>query len=457
MKKIKYTLVNGLIIIVLLAIITNQTLWLNNMHDLYQRELKMYANQAVQQAVLMEITERTENLGGCRVFSNNITNPNDTSRFFTKNVVTEDSTYTFILDKNDPNTMSKIIQFLLKDDLPIDLDKLNKIFKTKLAQSYDVRNTYFDYINLINGKLISSNNLTNRKTSKFIRTDTISLDILSSLGVIGYLESPSGVILDKMKYQLILSVFLMLIAVISLFYISRSFILQWRTEKMRQDSVNAMAHEFKRPISSAIAMAAVIPFYLKKEENNKVMNYAQDIKNELNKLTHYAKRIQQISNNKKGDIILEKTDIEIIPFLESLKRRYQTEKKKQAITINLFINTSKKELRADLLHFSNVMDNLIENSIKYTTNPFVIIDINVSDISNDLKISVKDNGIGISSSDKKRIFDKFYRVKREETKNKIGFGLGLTYVKSIIEAHRGDITVYSEINKGSEFIIILKG
>ena len=121
------------------------------------------------------------------------------------------------------------------------------------------------------------------------------------------------------------------------------------------------------------------------------------------------------------------------------------------------VETAKQVMWVDLLHFSNVMDNLLENAIKYTISPVVTIDINVTDTSNGLKVSIKDNGIGISASDKKHIFDKFYRVKRTETKCKTGFGLGLTYVKSIVEAHRGTISVISELNRGSEFIVIFQG
>ena len=104
------------------------------------------------------------------------------------------------------------------------------------------------------------------------------------------------------------------------------------------------------------------------------------------------------------------------------------------------------------------MDNLVENAIKYTVARPVIINIDVTDTTNDeLKISVTDNGIGISTADKKQIFDRFYRVNRTETKGKTGFGLGLTYVKSIVEAHGGTISVSSELNKGSEFVIIFQG
>jgi len=454
----KYIVVNGLITIVVLVIVVNQTVWLNNMYNLFEREFKMNADESLQNAVYMEMAERGETMGGFTVFGSNIAPPNDSSRFFVKEVVTADSTYTFTLDKNDPNTAHKISQFVLKQHLPIKLDRLSVIFKESIHERYAVQEAWFDYLDLVNDTVISTDRPENILLDAYILTDTIPLDIISSIGVVGYIENPRTVILDNMRQQLILSVVLIGIGIVALFYISRSFVFQWKVEKMRQDSVNTMTHEFKRPISSAVAMASVIPFYLEKKETGRVLEYIGNIEISLNKLTYYTKRIQQISNNEKGRVMLDKTAVEITPFFESLRQRYLSLKEyEKEIIMELHLATSKKTMNVDLLHFSNVMDNLVENAIKYTVESVAMVDINVSDTVDDgLKISVKDNGIGISSTDKRYIFDKFYRVKRKETKNKIGFGLGLTYVKSIIDAHGGDITVNSELNKGSEFIIHLK-
>lgn len=381
-RKTKYIFVNSLIIVVLIIIIISQTIWLQNMYTLLQRELDTYAKQAAQESVMQEIIERTEEIGGQVVYSTNMSmsNPNDTSRFFTKKVISEDSTYFFTIDKQDPNSRSKIIQFLLKDELPINIDKLNEIFTGKISQFYEIENTYFNYIDLKKDLLLKTNKPTYIETTPYLKTDTISLDILNSIGIIGYVKVRQNTILNNMMQQLILSVILILIAVICLIYISRSFIFQWKTEKMRQESVNAMTHEFKRPISGAVALISVIPHYLKKNEINKVLTYIENTETELNKLTHYTQRIQQISNNEKQEVNLEKTNIEIVPFFESLQQRYgSSDISERKITVNLNINTSKKELCVDVLHFSNVMDNLIENAIKYTINPIVIIDINILD------------------------------------------------------------------------------
>ncbi|MFA7584458.1 MAG: HAMP domain-containing sensor histidine kinase, partial [Proteiniphilum sp.] len=324
---------------------------------------------------------------------------------------------------------------------------------------YAVSEAYFDYIDLESDTLISTNRPENIKTSHYILTNTFPLDIVNSIGIIGHIENPHTTLLDTMKKQLMLSVSLIIIGIISLYYISRSFIVQWKIEKMRQESVNAMTHEFKRPISSAVAMTSLIPFYLERGERRTALEYVKSIEIDLNKLTQYTKRIQQISNNEKQYGMLNRTDMEIVPFFESLQNRYEvSDNHRQKIIVNVIINTVKHTMWVDMLHFSNVMDNLVENAIKYTVATPVIINIGVKDTMNDeLKISVTDNGIGISTADRKHIFDKFYRVKRTETKNKIGFGLGLTYVKSIVEAHGGTISVSSELNKGSEFVIIFQG
>lgn len=459
MKHKKHVVINALISVVLLGIVVNQIIWLQNMYSLAERELKANANQSLQNAAYMELNERSEIMGGFTVFSSNLSTPNDTSRFFSKDVVTADSTYTFILDKNDQNTMHKISQFVLKQIFPIRLERLDTLFKENMDGRYAVQETYFDYLDLEMNTLLSTSRPINIKPTHYILTDTFSLDIANSIGIVAYVKNSRTAILDTMKKQLSLSVLLIIIGIVSLYYISRSFVFQWKTEKMRQESVNVMTHEFKRPISSAVAMVSTIPFYLKKKETDKVLDYVNNIEIALNKLTYYTKRIQQISNNERNSVILEKATVQIVPFFESLRQRYVSpEEHGGRIILNVEFKTSKKVMDVDPLHFSNVMDNLVENAIKYTVITPVMINIDVTDSMNDkLKISVTDNGIGISTPDIKHIFDKFYRVKRTETKNKIGFGLGLTYVKSIVEAHGGTISVSSELNKGSEFILIFQG
>ena len=197
---------------------------------------------------------------------------------------------------------------------------------------------------------------------------------------------------------------------------------------------------------------------MERNDVKKVLTYAENIENELTKLNHYTNTIKLISNSDKSKINISKTDVEILSFFDSLKQRfeiYENEEQKVEVELNISLNTHKEIMHVDLLHFSNVIDNLIENAIKYNTNPTAIVDIIISDFDDALKIVVEDNGIGISEAHQKLIFDRYYRVKRNKSKNNIGFGLGLTYVKSIIESHGGNIMVDSKLGKGSKFIIIV--
>jgi two-component system, OmpR family, phosphate regulon sensor histidine kinase PhoR len=451
----KHLYIQLLIVLVSALITVNQIVWITNMYHLHKKELKDFANQSANQSVFREVTERGEAIGGCQVFSTNLSEPNDTSRYVVKKVKTENANYDVIIDKQDPNSMYKIVQLALKDDLPVDLKKLNTFFKKQLSERYAIKNTYFDYLDLKANKVIKSDK-PKRASSNYLQTDTIKLDIISSIGVVGYIEVPSAVLLNKMGYQLGLSIFLILIGGGCLIYLGRSFVVQWKLERLRQESINSMTHEFKRPISSAVAMVSLIPFYVEKNDMSKVATYANNTITELNKLTAYTERIQQISNNEKANILLSKVGVEIEPLLQSIKERYSdTENSLKKVNIQTEVHTKNKFLFVDVLHFSNVLDNLVENAIKYS-NSEVNININIADANEGVKISVKDDGLGISTFDLKYIFDRFYRSNRKELKRKTGFGLGLTYVKSMVEAHGGSISVTSQINEGSEFAILLK-
>ena len=454
MKK-KHLYIQTLIVLVSLLITINQLVWITNMYNLHKKEPKEYSCQAANQAVFMEASERGEAVGGLRVFSSNAFNPKDSSRYFKKEIQTKDSTYVVTIDRQDPNTIHKILQLVLKDVLPVDLKMLNKFFRNEISAKYQIEGTYFDYIDLKKHKTIKSNRPANA-SSHYQQTDTITLDILNNIGVVGYIEVPGAVILNKMGVQLGLSVLLILIGVGCMIYLGRSFVVQWKLEKLRQESVNSMTHEFKRPISSAVAMVSLISFYVNRKDDSKILTYADNTLIELNKLTAYTERIQQISNNEKVNIVLNKAEIEIESLMQSIRERYSdSNNPEKKVTIQTTINTKRKYLSVDILHFSNVLDNLVENAIKYSTAE-VNIQIDVTDVNEGIKISVKDDGLGIAAYDLKFIFDRFYRSNRKELKRKTGFGLGLTYVKSMVEAHGGVISVTSTINEGSEFIVLLK-
>ncbi|NOR86347.1 MAG: GHKL domain-containing protein, partial [Bacteroidales bacterium] len=122
--------------------------------------------------------------------------------------------------------------------------------------------------------------------------------------------------------------------------------------------------------------------------------------------------------------------------------------------ISLEMEASSPSITADRVHITNIVFNLLDNANKYTPWAPIIL-IKTRNISEGILISVKDNGVGISKSNQKKVFDKLYRVPTGNVHNVKGFGLGLSYVKSVVEKHNGKITLDSELKKGSTFNIYL--
>lgn len=459
--KLKHYTINIILSFVLIAMVTNQALWVRNMYNSYEKEIILEINKTLEKAVYMEVSERTENMGGFSSYSLS-TEDGDTSRYIQKEIQTPDTTFVVNIDRQDPNAYLRILQYIYKvtNYSLIDVKRINAIFRDEMLKGkYPVQSTSIEYYDLPMEELLETTE-PDSGFSSYISSDMITIDILDSMGVKAYVDSPLLTILGRMIFQLAVSIALIIIAIIGLFFLGRTIYMQWKQEKMRQTAINSMTHEFKRPISTSVSMISLISFYLDNNNPEKAVQYADDTIQELNKLTAYTERIQQISNNDKSTVYLDKSDLDINPWFDTVCKKYYSTGDKDSSTpgkkvdIQLNLKTVHAQLYAEKLHFANVMDNLIENAIKYSEND-VLVKITMTDVNGFVRISVKDNGMGISKSDKKYIFEKYYRSHNHAAQRKTGFGLGLTYVKSIVEAHNGKIEVESEIGKGTEFIILL--
>ncbi|MCK4700905.1 MAG: HAMP domain-containing histidine kinase, partial [Bacteroidales bacterium] len=156
----------------------------------------------------------------------------------------------------------------------------------------------------------------------------------------------------------------------------------------------------------------------------------------------------------KGKIKLNREEIDVHLLLSNVASNFEMQVKNKNGNIILDLNAKKTIISADEVHFSNILSNLVDNAIKYCSAEPVIT-LSAWDSRKKMFIAVKDNGIGISKKDQKRIFEKFYRVSTGNIHNVKGFGLGLCYVKTIAEEHGGSINIESQTGKGSRFIIII--
>ncbi|HVE62169.1 MAG TPA: HAMP domain-containing sensor histidine kinase, partial [Chitinophagaceae bacterium] len=151
-----------------------------------------------------------------------------------------------------------------------------------------------------------------------------------------------------------------------------------------------------------------------------------------------------------GSFQLEKTNIDVHVIIQKVANTFKLIVENKDGSIKLNLNAENPSINADEIHLTNVLYNLLDNAIKYCSRPPEIL-ISTTDRDTGLNITVKDNGIGMTSKTQQYIFEKFYRVETGDVHNVKGFGLGLSYVKSIIDAHKGSIYINSKLNSGSEF------
>lgn len=259
----------------------------------------------------------------------------------------------------------------------------------------------------------------------------------------------------KMIWLLSVTVLLIVIGSCSLGYLLLFFFKQKKLSDMRNNFMNNMTHELKTPISSVSVALEMILNKNKEINEDKKMTYLHAAQKELKRLDLLTETILKILSVEKAEIEIEKSAICTRPWLYSIadSLRALTDDRSADIKINIIPETA--ELFADKLHMTNVMYNMIENAVKYNNKQKPEIEISVEERSDCITIEVRDNGEGIPSQYLKNVFDKFFRVPKGNRHDVKGYGLGLSYVKGIVEQHKGSIQVSSIINKGSIFTIKL--
>jgi len=253
---------------------------------------------------------------------------------------------------------------------------------------------------------------------------------------------------------LFIAAILILFIILSFVYTIRTIIKQKRLGEMKNDFINNMTHEFKTPVSTiSLACQALTDDDIVKSEML-YQNYLHVISDENKRLGVMAEKILQTAVLEKGQIKLKKEPLDIHFIINEVIKNInlQVEAKERKIITEL--NATSCIINADKVHITNVIYNLVDNANKYTPeNPRIILATESNDSG--VYFSVEDNGIGISHANLKKIFEKLYRVPSGNIHNVKGFGLGLSYVKTIVEMHNGNVDVVSELKKGSKFTIYL--
>lgn len=230
---------------------------------------------------------------------------------------------------------------------------------------------------------------------------------------------------------------------------------QKRLAEIRTDFVNNMTHELKTPISTIGLSAEAISNANVQDNKERLHQYIEIIKSENNRLKHQVDRVLQIASLTPKKVHVKDEIIDLHEIILNAIATFKVQVEEGGGEISSRLTATNSFIKGDLVHITNVVYNLLDNAVKYSEDSPIVV-IQTSNEPGHIVFSVSDSGIGISEQHIKPIFDRFYRVPTGDVHTVRGFGLGLFYVKTIVKAHKGTISVKSEKGKGSIFTIKLK-
>lgn len=267
-----------------------------------------------------------------------------------------------------------------------------------------------------------------------------------------FFPNKNAIILRSLGKTLSATLFFAAIILVCFGYTLYIIFTQKKLSEMKTDFINNMTHEFKTPIATISLAADSLnnPAVLKNED--KILRFSRIIKQENIRMHKQVEKVLQMALLDKKDFNLKWSSVNMHDLIHAAIENISLQVEAREGSVQGFLNAATPFVNGDQTHLSNIINNLLDNANKYSPNK-PHITIFTRNVDKGLEIIVKDEGIGFGRDVRKFIFDKFYRVPTGNIHNVKGFGLGLSYVKTMVEAHKGKIDVRSELGKGSSFIL----
>lgn len=276
-----------------------------------------------------------------------------------------------------------------------------------------------------------------------------------------YFPTQEQFILSRLAFTFGASAVLLLV-ILACFYIAISTIVrQKKLADIKNDFINNMTHEFKTPISTISLAVEMAQEGLRSPNNEptgesagRLMRYMGIIRDETRRLGSHVEKVLQMALLDRGEIKLNLSAVSVHDVIENVLNTIGLQIEQQGGEVDLDFEADRDVVEADELHLTNIVYNLVDNAIKYSPEP-PHITLRTRSLPEGVQITVADRGIGMTNEQVSRIFEKFYRVPTGNRHDVKGFGLGLSYVKKMVDEHHGQITVHSQPGNGSSFEIVI--
>lgn len=347
--------------------------------------------------------------------------------FSTKELIQRVSNDYYVVNVND-NIEPTILEHYLKTEF----SKFNIV----TDYEYAIYNCESD--DMIYGKYISiDDDLAPKKTIEFPKSN----DLVYYFAI--RFPQETSYLINSLQFWFVLSFALIVILLVYVYSIY-TIIQHKKYSELQRDFINNMTHEFKTPLSSILLASNYLSNQDCIKNDSKLETYTSIITTQGKKLNNHIEKILNIARNDESALEISPVKIKLLPFLSEIAEPLKL--KHENLKIEIDVNPD-GTIFADEFHFTNVVHNLLDNSIKYSDdNP----EIKITSTRNnkELKLDFTDNGIGIPQKNLAFIFDKFYRISNKKSNEVNGFGLGLFYVKKIIQQHHWKISARNNSEKG---------
>jgi two-component system, OmpR family, phosphate regulon sensor histidine kinase PhoR len=333
-----------------------------------------------------------------------------------------------------------------------------------LEYEYGVKPKKTEGFLILNGNYVAEIGTTNEKSNietpklEEERQYTIPLFEVQSKDEPGYLylyfPKKTGFVWKDIFPIMLLSILFTGLILFCFSYTIYVILRQKKTSEIKTDFINNMTHEFKTPIATISLATDSISSPNIISNESKIRRFLGIIKEENKRMLDQVEKVLQMAQIDKQQVSLKLSQIDINELLNQAASHAELKLAERGGIIDVDLNANNSSIQADQNHIANIIANLLDNAEKYTeSTPHIKIES--SDEKNGVRFTISDNGIGMSKDSLKHIYEKFYRVHTGNRHDVKGFGLGLSYVKAMVDAHNGKITVKSEIGKGTSFSIFL--
>lgn len=249
--------------------------------------------------------------------------------------------------------------------------------------------------------------------------------------------------------------FVLVLIIAAMFIISlRALANQRKLDQMKSEFINNMTHEIKTPLATIGLACEMLRDETISQDSDSRQNFIGIINDENQRMRVLVETILQSAKMSNKNFRISPKEVDVHQIIEKVAQSFALTLSNRGGSLKTNLNADPSVIEADELHLTNLIYNLIDNGIKYSTNaPDITVSTDIVD--HQLVLSVSDHGIGISKEDQKHVFEKFYRVSTGNVHNVKGFGIGLNYVARVVKLHQGHIALESELGQGSTFVITL--